>query len=34
VLRHEPPLVALASGSLYAAVHGGFLIAFYPVKWH
>jgi hypothetical protein len=23
VLRHEPPLVALAWGTLYAAVHGG-----------
>ena len=34
VLRHEPPLVALAWGSLYAAVHGGFLIAVYLVKWH
>jgi hypothetical protein len=34
VLRHEPPLVALAWGSLYAAVHGGFLIAVYIVRWH
>ncbi|HTE79911.1 MAG TPA: hypothetical protein VK634_04385 [Reyranella sp.] len=34
VLRHEPPLVALAWGTLYAVVHGGFLIAVYLVKWH
>jgi hypothetical protein len=34
ILRREPRLVALAWGTLYAVVHGGFLIAVYLVKWH
>lgn len=34
ILRHEPRLVALAWGTLYAAIHGGFLIVVYLVKWH
>jgi hypothetical protein len=34
ILRHEPALVALAWGGLYAVIHGGFLIVVYLVKWH
>jgi len=33
VLRHEPVLAALAWGSLYAVVHGGFLLIVYLLKW-
>jgi hypothetical protein len=34
ILRREPVLAALAWSSLYAVVHGGFLLIVYLVKWH
>jgi hypothetical protein len=34
VFRHEPALAALAWGSLYAVVHGGFLLVVYLIKGH
>jgi hypothetical protein len=34
VFRREPMLVALAWGSLYAVVHGGFVLIVHLLKWH
>jgi len=34
IFQHEPVLAALAWGSLYAIVHGGFLLVVYLIKGH